>query len=534
MSSKLKDMIRKQLSGGSGGSGGSSGSSGGKRVSSSSSRRAKRRKPDDMEEIGEQIRKLVKEIYICNVDMYETNLDSVDNKIIYNKTKSLMKKITKEKETVQKVFTDLSKELKNAREKKKKRIINKQNACVLDSKRYLKKRFPVNPNYRLFDALIGGEIPLTQRVCVDQHPYFKNNLLLYAMAKKVDWDFIVRVKECYGNCIYYRNGNNRHALYYLFNYPEHDREILLWYRQTKHVIYENGLLGHILRDKPSPGMLDTIFEWHREINGTNQPAATITNQPNDQMDEDEFGFYFYGLQVSFGSLVLRQQQKQWLLQQHSSRKSNEIGERFTDYDVDICKDVVNNHSPDVTENNIFNFLNKQLISWKNEINTFVKMDIVNMVFDHWCVADCHFKSSVPIHNVEHEWTLGYEYSSQYEEFRLKQNTGLVLMRVSVLQMLIIHMAPIGTILHALNYVSKENPNAKWLWRYSSVFNHNICSGGFDGPNISRGLLNVSTDLLIRDRLQYTGETQNQSWNQLLQYRDDTAPNDLPLYRQFQA
>ena len=358
-----------------------------------------------------------------------------------------MSKITKGKETVEKVFSNLTKELKNVQEKKLKRRRNKQDVCVLDSKRYLKERFPVNPNYRDFDALISGEIPLTERFCVDQHPYFKNNLLLYAMAKKAPWDFIVRVKECYGNCIYYRNGNNRHALYYLFNYPEHDRDILLWYRETKHVIYENGLWGHILKDKPSTGMLDTIFEWHREINGTNQPVATVTNQPNDQMDSDEFCFYFYGLQVSFGSLVLRRQQKQWLLHRYESRG--------TGYDVDICKDVVNNHSPDVTENNIFNLLNGQLTSWKNEINYFVPVDIVNMVFKHWCVADCHFKSSVPIHNVEHDWTLGYKYNSHYEEFRLIENTGLVLMRVSVLQMLIIHMAPIGTILHALDYVSKK-------------------------------------------------------------------------------
>lgn len=482
-----------------------------------------------MEELEERIRKMVKEIYICDADRYETNLDNVDNKIINNKTRSLKTEITSGKKTVENVFSTLREDLKYAQKRKINRKKSKEDAAVMDSKRYLKRTFRDNPNYSPFDLVISGEIQLTERFCVDQHPYFKNNLLLYAMAKKAPWDFIVRVKELYGNCIYYRNDNNRHALYYLFNYPEHDREILLWYIDTKHVIYENGLLEYILKYKPSPGMLDTIFNWHREmVETTAQEAANFENQ---FQYEYEFGFSFYGLQVSLGSLRLREVRKEWLLQKHESRESYERGDRFTKYDVDICKDVVNNHSPDVTENNILHFLKCQLISLKNEINTFVKKDIVNMVFDRWCVADCNFKSLVPKCEVLNDWTRGYEYNSDREEFQLKRDKGLVLMHVSVLQMLILHMAPIKTILHALHYVSKENPNTKWLWRYSSVFNDEIITGGFDGPSRPRGFLNVSTNLLVHDRLEYTEETRNELWDQLL-CRE--APNDLALYRQFQA
>ena len=137
------------------------------------------------------------------------------------------------------------------------------------------------------------------------------------------------------------------CIVYLFNYPEHDQEILSWYERTKHVIYENGLWEYILRYKPSPGMLDTIFRWHGDTQ-----AQEAANRPMVRMDADDFGFSFYGLQVSLGSLSLRETRKKWLLQQHSSRKSNKSGERFTDYDVDICKDVVNSHSPNVKENNI--------------------------------------------------------------------------------------------------------------------------------------------------------------------------------------
>lgn len=311
----------------------------------------------------------------------------------------------------------------------------------------------------LYNQYLSGDIDVN--IYRDQDVYTGKNLLMMMMHHDRPWEDVIAVYDAYPDAIFHEDIDGHNALYYFYRYPNHQLEILQWYKDYKRVIYKDGLWKYILCNQPKPDMLQTVLKWHNELRSQTVLAWTGTVQrPDTSMFAIQPTLH---LRHILGIIMQRLQRRLHTDADYSLHAQRSF-ERQRDHLLTL---------------DISNYLNHQIDHHKNMYSRFPSKPLHEYTFDYWFVSRQGFHYIV--NNEEYRsvllstWTDNTYYRYYQNTYKPREEYGKVKFIANVVQWLMIHKAEYQSVVTLRRFFTRNNlelPDVpmQCLWHYNLFYN----------------------------------------------------------------
>lgn len=360
----------------------------------------------------------------------------------------------------------------------------------------------------LYNQYLSGAIDIN--IYRDQDVYTGKNLLMMLMHHDHPWEDVIAVYDAYPDAIFHEDIDGQNALYYFYRYPNHQLEILQWYKDYKRVIYKDGLWKYILCNQPKPNMLQTVLKWHNELRSQAVLAWTGTVQTPDTS--------MFAIQPTLHlrhilGIIMQRLQRRLHTDADYSLHAQRSFERQRDHLLTL---------------DISNYLNNQIDHHKNMYSRFQSKPLHEYTFDYWFVSRHGFHYIID--NEEYRsvllstWTGDTYYRYYQNTYKPREEYGKVKFIANVVQWLMIHKAEYQSVHILRKFFTKnslELPDVpmQCLWHYNLFYNQEeeFTAGFEDDKDDTEEKHTIELWELVKDILDNKAYRPNEkeSWRRML-------------------
>lgn len=293
----------------------------------------------------------------------------------------------------------------------------------------------------------------------DQDVYTGKNLLMMMMHHDRPWEDVIAVYDAYPDAIFHEDIDGHNTLYYFHRYPNHQLEILQWYKHHRRVIYKDGLWKYILSNQPKPNMLQTLLAWHNELRSQTVLAWTRTVQT---LDTSMFGIQpTLHMRHILGIIIRRL---------HTN----------PDYTL-YTQHAFERHRDHLLRLDISVYLEDQIDQHKNMYSRFPSKPLHACKFEYWFISDRPFHYTMNVIREEQReellstWTDDTYFHYYQNTYKPREEYGKVKFIANVVQWLMMHQAEYQSVVTLRRFLSINNLELPYvpmqcLWHYNLFYN----------------------------------------------------------------
>ena len=345
-------------------------------------------------------------------------------------------------------------------------------------------------DYKNKSESIDKLIKQYENMYIDQDPFTGENILLRYMSKRYAWETIEDIYNQHNDAIFHVDIHGRNALYYFHMYPEHQLDILKWYKKAKGILFKPGLWKHLLVNNPSPCFIRKIIHWYLKLKDT---------KAEEEEEEPHYNSIF-----DFLPSVHIPQQAIKFLNKYGSDLINEYKPYVNDDDKRKRKRII--------------YLQDKLKYQKNMCSQYPVISYHKELFDHWYQTSVSFRLTLTEKNqimgdsdgIPEPWCDKKPWVEKDGDDWL--SITYVRMRVNMIQLMVLEMAEYESIREMTILCNKKKlnvPHGWWLWDYKDLFSEEQHQGTWEGPREGFRVLPVYKYQLVKKRIHV--EENKSSW-----------------------
>ena len=336
-------------------------------------------------------------------------------------------------------------------------------------------------DYKNKSESIDKLIKQYENMYIDQDPFTGENILLRYMSKRYAWETIEDIYNQHNDAIFHVDIHGRNALYYFHMYPEHQLDILKWYKKAKGILFKPGLWKHLLINNPSPCFIRKIIQWYLELKDT-KPVTS------EKLPEPHYNSIFDFLP----SVHIPQQAIKFLNEYRS--------------------DLINEYKPYVNDDDKrTSYLQDKLKYQKNMCSQYPVILYHKELFNYWYQTSVSFHLTLTEKNqimgdsygIPEPWCDKKPWVKKDGDDDGWLSITHVRMRVNMIQLMVLEMAEYESIREMTLLCNKKKlnvPHGWWLWDYQDLFSEEQHQGTWEGPREGFCVLPVYKYQLVKKRI----------------------------------